>query len=280
MVTRSLERVDAGASTQAMIAAIERDGAVVVEQMVDRVTINTMRDAIVRHALGVDPGSRDRGLWPYFHGVRTKRFTHLGRLSPAFFDLLANPTMAAISDATLLPQCGSYWLNTAQAMLIGPGEPAQVLHRDATNWAHLARMGWPAVPEITISAMIALDATRDELGATRVIPGSHRWSDAERGDAAASVPVELEPGSALVYSGKVLHGGGANATKNEWPNAMPMSFVLGWLSPEDANAMQYDPDEIAHLPDRSKRLPGFSSYDPSPHAAGRLWLKDFDAWSV
>jgi len=264
-----------------MLAAFGEDGAVIVESMVQGDTIAAMRDAVVAHADAVEPGSRGDGFWPTFHGAATKRFTHLGRLSPAFFDILANPVMEAFGDAVLLPRCGSYWLNTAQVMLIGPGEPAQVLHRDCGNWNNYVIPQWPDVPEVTVSAMIALDQTTEELGATRVIPGSHLWDDyREGGDPGASIAAELMPGSALVYSGKVLHGGGANRTGDRWRNAMHLSFVLGWLTPEDANSMQYTADEIAHLPERSKRLLGHSSYDPGPHHGGRLWLKDFEAWSA
>ena len=39
----------------------------------------------------------------------------------------------AVADALLLPHCGSYWINTGQAALIGPGETAQSLHRDCFN---------------------------------------------------------------------------------------------------------------------------------------------------
>ena len=44
--------------------------------------------------------------------------------------------------------------------------------------------------------------------------------------------------------------------------------------------MQYTPEEGANLPDRTKRVLGYSSYDPGSHDSGRLWLKDFEAWSA
>ena len=271
-MTYDLQRLANATDVDAALAAIARDGAVIIEQMIPAETIQAMRAAIVDHANGVAPGSQaNEAFWRKFHGARTKRFTRLGTISPTFFDVLANLTMRAIADSILLPHCGSYWLNTAQAMLIGPGEPAQILHRDRGNWDHLVTPLWPNAPEVTISAMIALDQTTDALGATRVIPGSHLWDDyRHRGAPEDSIPAELAAGSALVYSGKVLHGGGANTTVDGWRNAMHMSFVLGWLTPEDANSLQYTHAEVANPPDRSKRLLGFSSYDPLPHPAGRL----------
>ncbi len=39
-------------------------------------------------------------------------------------------------------------------MYVGPGETAQVLHRDADNWWEYVRSAWPDVVDITVSAMI------------------------------------------------------------------------------------------------------------------------------
>ena len=68
-----------------------------------------------------------------FVGANTVRFSSLPLLDDAYFDMLDNEIFAAIADAVLLPHCGSYWVNTGQIMYIGPGEAAQVLHRDADN---------------------------------------------------------------------------------------------------------------------------------------------------
>ena len=58
-----------------------------------------------------------------------------------------------------------------------------------------------------------VDWFEDVLGATRVAPGSHRDPELERwGGELGTVPAELGPGDALIYSGYVFHGGGANQT--------------------------------------------------------------------
>ncbi len=47
------------------------------------------------------------------------------------------------------------------------------------------------------------------------------------GDHERTVPAELNPGDALVYSGKTAHGGGANRTPDRWRCAMHLSYVVG-----------------------------------------------------
>ena len=80
-------------------------------------------------------------------------------------------------------------------MYIGPGEPAQVLHRDANNWWEFVSRTWPDSPEVTLSAMIGLEGVTEELGATRVVPGSHKNAEIQRFGEADSVPPSSAPGT-------------------------------------------------------------------------------------
>lgn len=275
----SLIRRPSNADLHEILEALERDGGIIIEGMFESNVIDTMRAAAIERAEAITPGSATQGMGEAgaaFVGANTIRFSSLGRLTPAYFTMLDNALFKSIADAVLLPHCGSYWVNTGQVMFIGPGEPAQVLHRDANNWWEYMRATWPNSPEVTISAMIGLGDVTEELGATRVVPGSHRWETLERFDQADSVPAELGPGDALVYSGKVLHGGGANTT-NRWRRAMHLSFVAGWLTPEEACPLDYEPGELAEQSNHVQRLLGHRSYSALPHPGGGLWLKDVRA---
>jgi ectoine hydroxylase-related dioxygenase (phytanoyl-CoA dioxygenase family) len=273
----NLKRIAAAAPLQQHLDAFDEDGGVIVEGIFPVDTIASMRNAVLAAAAGLEPGATDQGLGEagrMFDGARTIRFSSLGKLSPAFFELLDNSLYAQIADAVLLPNCGSYWVNTGQAMLIGPGEQAQMLHRDCLNWSQHCAPLWPNCAEVTVSAMIALDTVTEEMGATRVIPGSQRWPDfADFGDQSQTVAAELEPGDAMVYSGKVVHGGGANLTSDRWRNAMHISFVVGWLVPEESSPLDYSDEELRGQSARVQRLLGHHSYDPTPHFGGGLWLR-------
>lgn len=273
---RQLERLPASADHDELLAVLDRDGGVIVEGMFDAATIEAMAAAADEHAAYVAPGSATQGLGEDgqgFVGTNTIRFSSLARMSPAFFDMLDNDVFAALADAVLLPSAGGYWLNTAQVMYIGPGEPAQVLHRDANNWWEFVSRLWPDVPEITLSMMIALEPVTEELGATRVAPGTHSDETIDRWGHGDSVPAELEPGDALVYSGYVLHGGGANQTTDRWRKAMHLSVVAGWLTPEEASPLDFALGELADHSPRVQQLLGHRSYDPRPHRGGGLWLR-------
>lgn len=278
----ALQRLPATSPLDDLLAVLDRDGGLVVEGLFPVEVISRMRDDVVATAKHHEPGAATQGLGEFgkvFVGHNTIRFSSLGKVSDAFFEMLDNPLYAAMADAVLLPNCGSYWVNTGQAMLIGPQSPAQVLHRDCDNWPAFASVGWPDGPEVTLSAMIALDSVTEELGATRVIPGSHRWSDyMDQGSRDMTVPAELEPGDALIYSGKTIHGGGANQTENDWRLAMHLSFVLGWIVPEESSPIDYTDEDLAGRSARVQRLLGHKSYEPKPQQGGGLWLRDVDSF--
>lgn len=274
----TLQRIDAAAPLTQLLAAYEDDGGVIVERLFETQLIDGLRTDLLRAAQDFAPGAASQGLGEdgkLFTGAHTIRFSSLGKHSDAYFDLLDHRTLAALADAVLLGVCGSYWVNTGQAMFIGPGEPAQMLHRDCDNWSTFCAVLWPDAPEITMSAMIALEETTDTNGATRVIAGSHRWPrHRDRGTPEQTVPAELRPGDALIYSGKVVHGGGANRTDGEWRRALHLSFLAGWLVPEEASALDYAEGELSGRSARVQRLLGHRSYDPRPHYGGGLWLRN------
>jgi Phytanoyl-CoA dioxygenase (PhyH) len=273
----ALQRLTAAAPTNDILGVLDADGGIVVEGMFPVPTIQAMARAIDAASRRFQPGAATQGIGQAgkaFVGHNTIRFSSLGKLSPSFFDMLDNPLYRELADAVLLPNCGSYWVNSGQAMLIGPGSAAQMLHRDCLNWPQYCAPLWPNCPEITLSAMIALDDVDAQVGATRVIPGSHKWQDfSDNGTPEQTVPAEMRHGDALVYSGKVVHGGGANTTADRWRRAMHLSSVVGWLTPEESSPLDYTDEELSGRSARVQRVLGHRSYDPRPHYGGGLWLR-------
>jgi ectoine hydroxylase-related dioxygenase (phytanoyl-CoA dioxygenase family) len=258
-------------------AAIDEVGAVIVENLLDDDLLARLRTDLDPWLTRTRPGSRSGDPeWELFHGERTVRVNGIAAKSPAFVDVSLDDTILGVADRRLIPDGGSIQVNDTQLIAIGPGESAQYLHRDQTGWPWFNQL-LPDGPEITIIAMVALNDCTEDNGATRVVPFSHLVADAdELFDHGASVPAEMRAGSVLLFSGKTIHGGGANRTSDEWRCALHLSYLLGWLRTEEAHALSVPTDVAAGLPRRAKELFGFAEYNPAPHGGGRLWLVDFE----
>ena len=258
-----------------VMAAYDADGGVIVRDLLSDDARLAIVDDLSAGLEDIAPGSKSgMDLWETFHGRNTVRFCGLAARSRAFVDhALLNPVFTAVTDELLLANGADYWLNTGQVMAIGPGEPAQYLHRDENNWPEAVA----ADREVTVSCLFALSDFTRENGATVVVAGSQRRPPGLVRGAEASPDeiayAEMPAGSGLIYSGKVIHGAGANTTEN-WRYGMHVSFVVGWLRPEEASPLVVDRDRAASLPERARELLGWGSYHSE--GGGRTWLVDFE----
>jgi ectoine hydroxylase-related dioxygenase (phytanoyl-CoA dioxygenase family) len=258
-----------------ILAALEADGGVIVRDLLSDDARRAIVDDLADDLEAFAPGSKSgMDLWETFHGRNTVRFCGLAARSRAFVDhALLNPVFTTVTDEVLRGAGADYWLNTGQVMAVGPGEPAQYLHRDENNWPEAVADG----REITISCMFALSDFTVANGATAVVVGSQRRpSGLVRGIEASPDEIayaEMPAGSGMIYSGKVIHGAGENTSDN-FRYGMHVSFVTGWLRPEEASPLVVDRSMAAALPERARQLLGWGSYHTE--GGGRTWLVDFE----
>jgi ectoine hydroxylase-related dioxygenase (phytanoyl-CoA dioxygenase family) len=258
-----------------VLAALEADGGVIVRDLLSDDARRAIVDDLADDLEAFAPGSKSgMDLWETFHGRNTVRFCGLAARSRAFVDhALLNPVFTTVTDEVLRGAGADYWLNTGQVMAVGPGEPAQYLHRDENNWPEAVADG----REITISCMFALSDFTVANGATAVVVGSQRRpSGLVRGIEASPDEIayaEMPAGSGMIYSGKVIHGAGENTSDN-FRYGMHVSFVTGWLRPEEASPLVVDRSMAAALPERARQLLGWGSYHTE--GGGRTWLVDFE----
>jgi ectoine hydroxylase-related dioxygenase (phytanoyl-CoA dioxygenase family) len=213
-----------------------------------------------------------------FHGPCTTQVTGVPGISRTFaVDVMCHPVLLGLCDRILLPSCASYQLNLGHLLQRGPGAEDQWLHRDEAVWSDVPR---PA-PELQLASVIALvDFTRDN-GATRVVPGSHRWPDrllspAEQMAQPPPAPgqlayAEMRAGSAVVYLGGTIHGAGANVTDVARRGAH-LSYCLGWLRTEENNILSVPPRVAATLPRRAQQLLGYGLHDSIGRGGGYLGI--------
>jgi len=174
----------------------------------------------------------------------------------------------------MLETSDSYWMNAAQVIELQPGEKAQMLHRDLENYPIFRKYGKDA-PEVMCNCLVALSEYTEEMGATRVVPGSHRSDDFEDyGDPSQTIPVVMEKGDALIFSGKLLHGGGAN-TSTKPRRALALAFCPGWLVPEEAYPFVVPLDIAKSLSPQAQQLTGFRSFHNGKLGGGSLWQVDY-----
>jgi ectoine hydroxylase-related dioxygenase (phytanoyl-CoA dioxygenase family) len=151
-------------------------------------------------------------------------------------------------------------------MAVGPGETAQLLHRDETDWPHFPK----PKPHLTVGAMVALSPFTAENGATRVVPGSQGRENADDIADDEIVQAIMPAGSALVYDGKVLHGAGANHTASEWRIGLWFAYGLGWLRQYENQVLACPPEVARGLSPEVQRLIGYALHDPWPVQGGVL----------
>lgn len=63
-----------------------------------------------------------------------------------------------------------------------------------------------------IGCIVGISRATAANGATQVIPGSHKWGPERAPKVEEAIAAELETGDALIFSGHMYHGGGANIT--------------------------------------------------------------------
>jgi hypothetical protein len=273
LASRDLKRLGLDAPFEDLMAAIADDGCVIVEDFISPDLMARLTGQLAADAQGVGPGAdRVSPRMLEFWGNQTKRFTRLAARAPAFAELLDHDLMHAWARSALQ---GDYWLNTGQAMIVGPGEKQQVLHRDIGIWPGMADLGRHG-PDVMVSILLALSDFTADVGATRGVLGSHLWDDFKQAPGEDDIVQAVMPaGSAFLYTGKTMHGAGANVTKDQWRFGLHMSFVLGWLTPEEASPIGV-PWEIARtFPPRVQRLLGYSSHMPGNPESPVNWTVDF-----
>lgn len=275
----TVERFGVASDPDLIQHALARDGVVIVEDLLTAAVVERVNAEVGAAVAAADPAEElFDPILQAFHGPCTKQVTGVAAISRTFaVDVMCHPLLLALCDRVLLPACARYQLNLGHLLQRGPGAGEQWLHRDEVVWSDVPK---PA-PELQLASVIAcVDFTRDN-GATRVVPGSHRWPDrlltpAEQVAAAPPAPdqiayAEMSAGSAVVYTGGTIHAGGANVTDSP-RRGVHLSYCLGWLRTEENNYLAIPPAVAATLPRRAQELIGYAIYNAMSRGGGYLGM--------
>eukprot|EP01043_Picozoa_sp_COSAG02_P076837 COSAG02_NODE_16524_length_1077_cov_0.822086_1_plen_341_part_10 len=210
------------ASLEQAVAALDRDGAFIVENAASVEACDAVQDQM-RPYVEASAETTD--------GSKTRRPGAVIGRSRASWALATHPFLRQVCEGVLGRQVLTrssdevaaelfadrgfkqhpYYLDISMLIAVGPGGLAQGLHLDAGK--HIMDFR-PFGIETTISTMWALSDFSADGGATSVCLGSRHWGRWRRPSRDEAVPATMSKGSCLVFSGNTWHGSGENASPN------------------------------------------------------------------
>ena len=241
------------ASVAEVSDVLDADGCVVVDELVPSDAVDRVRDELA-------PFMAETPYGDDFSGHHTRRTGGLIARSPASRALVMHPTVTG-AVGSVLGHATAFQLHLTQVISIEPGQAAQYVHRD--QWA-FDFFSFPAGFEVTCNTIWAMTDFTEANGATRLIPGSHRFDDKLRFTEADTEPAEMTKGSVLLYTGALYHGGGPN-TSADVRNGVNITYAVGWLRQEENQYLSVPADIARDLPDDLLRMMG---YAPGAYALG------------
>ncbi len=247
-MSRAIEaRVTANATPDEVAGCLREFGYVIIEGLAPETT---------RQA--------ERELGPYFDrapagtgsftGERTQRIARLVARSAACRELTLHPLVLEVVRQLFEGQCYHAQLTMTQAIRVLPGAAAQGLHRDDNVFPFLH----PRPPSV-LFGMWALSDFDADNGATRLIPGSHRWGDEEAPHQQLAIAAEMSPGSLLIWEGATYHGAGANRTSQRRTGAL-IGYSLGWLRQFENQYLAVPPELARTLSPVLQELIGYKNH--------------------
>ncbi|KAF1985298.1 PhyH-domain-containing protein [Aulographum hederae CBS 113979] len=265
--TPKIERfnaLDPSTTTDLLVSIIERDGGVIVENLIAQPLAQTIKSDLKPYfdTDRVDPS----GFFP----STTQRATGLLAKSDACAELACNKNFIDVANR-MISSTYSYWtgqrretvtskpvISSTVGFRVNPGGRQQDLHRDDSDY-HTRNVDMPMM----LGCVTALTKTTKENGATIVIPGSHKWGPERCPYDHEAIPAELNPGDALIFVGNLYHAGGGNITKDEARETVGIFLSKPYYRQAENQYLMVPPEKARRLSPQAQRLLGYGISRPS-----------------
>ena len=193
----------------------------------------------------------------------------LGRVKPAFVssDDGCAQLVSVVAPPEEGPYCHHYRVGASASLQARGGGAVQVLHREMAIYEPFVEHG-PGSRDLIFNVMWAGTDFTAENGATRVVPGSHRWPAERLANESEVAQAVMSQGSVLFWHCRALHGLAAS-TSAARRTGIFHSFVVNWLAQEENQYVAFPPEDAARLSQRARQLVGYRSSDNCGWVKGR-----------
>lgn len=203
------------------LANLRQYGFTVVPEVLSGDTLSRTHDALYAAAESDRRRKREIEEFALDFGETSlnQRIWNVLSRNPLFEDLATHPlALAYVKEVLGWPAL----MGNLSANICSPGCIGGALHADQTFLAE----PWPGDPQ-GLNVAWAIDDFTEESGATRCVPGSHKWNRAVRMDEYEShtVAMEAPKGSMIVFESRLWHKTGANTTAGS-----TRAGLFGWYT--------------------------------------------------
>ena len=244
----TLQHLPRTATVEQALAALNDQGGVVIDDLVPGETVDGF-EAELRPWIEATPHGNDAG-----HGLRTRRTSSLIARSETVRELVLGDLVLGVAKS-FLSHAATIQLSATEVITLSPGADAQFIHRDEVLFDAFP---FPNDYDVYCNTLWALSDTTEEMGATRVVPGSHRLPGDSEFTIEDTVPVEMTRGSVMIFSGKLFHGGGQNRSNRE-RHLLDLGYAVSWVRQEENQYLACPPEIARTLPESLQRLMGYRS---------------------
>lgn len=239
-------------STRARAAAaqLEARGFAIIEALAEPSLMDQLLSEVKPWA------DRAERLQLKFFGGGLRKVESVITKSRAFVTLLSTPLLHELNELVLGPES---LLNGSSVFLLESGGRDQTIHTDSAIYEPMLPRNPDGPFHLLVYMWAVTDFTR-ENGATRVVPGSHRWPSGRHPTPDDPIEyLEMAKGSVAVWYGATHHAASANRS-GRLRVGTQMGFNCGWLRPHESNLLLVPPVVARDMPLNVQEVLGYRAH--------------------